>query len=480
MKTKAFLGAAGLASVVIVLGQLNVEAVPGSATDPGEGGVFQPIGGGIGPDVIVCQLPSTVKWATSGTETSYSIATTSANIGDENLDWVASPSVRHPVISQNMYRYRDGVMEHIGQSWLKHSFCALQLTGCGPCAGGGGCLSFLRPGCRDPYSASRNGSQGGLGPKWQVNAHTGQFSVPWDQGAGTSGDFNRRLRVNNVDLDPDLNPGAKYFVSSMYVALDDAAANNRHNNASYRQVTVNPTTFNLAMSGSTVTETAAIEAWDDFVPSVVLQDVFVAEENVDGSMTDARYIVANNVTDNGDGTWDYEYAVYNMNSHRSVGAFSVPMAPGVNVTDIEFHDVNYHSGEAWDSTDWAVQVGADAITWQTEPYSDNEQANALRWDTMYNFRFTADTPPADATATMSLFRPGASADPTVVVSAPSAGEPCGGDFDGDGSVGFTDLVSLLSAWGPCVGCPQDLDGSGDVGFADLVSLLSAWNGCIGG
>jgi hypothetical protein len=31
---------------------------------------------------------------------------------------------------------------------------------------------------------------------------------------------------------------------------------------------------------------------------------------------------------------------------------------------------------------------------------------------------------------------------------------------------------LLSVWGPCPGCPADLDGDGNVGFTDLVFLLS--------
>ncbi|MBT8486351.1 MAG: VCBS repeat-containing protein, partial [Phycisphaerae bacterium] len=43
-------------------------------------------------------------------------------------------------------------------------------------------------------------------------------------------------------------------------------------------------------------------------------------------------------------------------------------------------------------------------------------------------------------------------------------EPCPADLDGSGDVGFADLLSVLSAWGPCTGtCAQDLDGSGDVG-----------------
>jgi hypothetical protein len=54
-----------------------------------------------------------------------------------------------------------------------------------------------------------------------------------------------------------------------------------------------------------------------------------------------------------------------------------------------------------------------------------------------------------------------------------------GDVDGDGVVGFLDLLQLLSEWGACPPppdqCPSDLDGSGDVGFGDLLELLANWS-----
>lgn len=53
-----------------------------------------------------------------------------------------------------------------------------------------------------------------------------------------------------------------------------------------------------------------------------------------------------------------------------------------------------------------------------------------------------------------------------------------GDLDQDGTVGFTDLIILLSSWGPCEGdCPADLDGDGRVGFTDVVLLLHTWGEC---
>jgi hypothetical protein len=57
---------------------------------------------------------------------------------------------------------------------------------------------------------------------------------------------------------------------------------------------------------------------------------------------------------------------------------------------------------------------------------------------------------------------------------------CPGDVDGDGTVGTSDLLALLSAWGPCdPDCDPalDLDGDGTVGTSDLLALLSAWGPC---
>jgi len=61
------------------------------------------------------------------------------------------------------------------------------------------------------------------------------------------------------------------------------------------------------------------------------------------------------------------------------------------------------------------------------------------------------------------------------------GESCAifGDLDGDGLVGLSDLLVMLSAWGVCRGsgaCIADLDGDGVVGIADLLLLLAAWSG----
>jgi hypothetical protein len=58
-----------------------------------------------------------------------------------------------------------------------------------------------------------------------------------------------------------------------------------------------------------------------------------------------------------------------------------------------------------------------------------------------------------------------------------AGTPCPPDLDGNGDVGFGDLLLTLSSWGPCPGCPEDLDADGSVGFTDLLQVLSGWGPC---
>ena len=50
------------------------------------------------------------------------------------------------------------------------------------------------------------------------------------------------------------------------------------------------------------------------------------------------------------------------------------------------------------------------------------------------------------------------------------------DVNFDGTVGISDLLLVLGAWGPCPDppdpCPQDGDGS--VGVTDLLAVLAAW------
>ncbi|MHC5113591.1 MAG: FG-GAP repeat protein [Planctomycetota bacterium] len=57
------------------------------------------------------------------------------------------------------------------------------------------------------------------------------------------------------------------------------------------------------------------------------------------------------------------------------------------------------------------------------------------------------------------------------------GAPCTGDVNGNGSVGFDDILDVIAAWGPCSACPADVDLDGMVGFSDILALIAAWGTC---
>lgn len=63
------------------------------------------------------------------------------------------------------------------------------------------------------------------------------------------------------------------------------------------------------------------------------------------------------------------------------------------------------------------------------------------------------------------------------VQAIDSGEPCVGDLNNDNVVNVLDLLSLLSAWGDCPGCPEDLNGDDVVNVLDLLEQLGAWGEC---
>ncbi len=428
----------GACSVILfsIIGILALGAGPGYAQsepmDPIDYIEESAVAGIIGPDVIVGDLYQIARYGSEGGISAYAVGTVSCNIGDFWLSWCeedrCGDRTQHPVIGQSMYRLKSDRFEHIGQSWLKHGFYALSdslcYADCQPTNG-----DHLGVHCSDPYQASLNGTQSNLGPKYQVNAHTGAFPYP-PASPSYSGVIARRLQVRNSDLDPSLNPGALYFVEGHYVTQDDSEAGNQNNNASYRRVTVTLGTggacptgqYCLALVGTTQREQSAIRAWKDTDPSVVEREVQVPD--------DGLFILSAKATDLGTGYWHYEYALQNLNSDRSGGSFTVPLPEGVIIPpeSIGFHDVDYHSGEPWNGTDWPATVEIGKITWATTPYNENAAANALRWGTLYNFRFDANIGPSVSTVTVGLFKPGTPPE----VSFQSVG-PMGGLVDCNGN-----------------------------------------------
>ena len=435
-----------------------------------------------GPDIIVSRLDSITKYGTIGSITGYAISTKSCNLGDVEAEWIIDGinSNKHPLIGQNIYRYLNGRMEQIGMSWLKHAFCALDEEdeiNCAVCLPNGNCEA-LAIGCSDTYSSSLNGSQTRLGPRSEINAATGVYPYPYVLNWNLSGNsIYKRLQIDNSDLDPTPNAGARYFMEAHYLSTDEPTWGNQYNNAAYRECFVGTFTmsgYNLTYGAPpTQPQKTAIHAWQDIDPSVTLVEV-----DVPG---DGRFIVGYRITDNGDDTWHYEYGIYNLNSDLSARSVSLAAPSCLSMTNIGFHDVAYHSGEPYSGADWTGVVAGDLLTWSTDTFATDPNANALRWNTLYNFRFDADAPPGLGSLTLGMFKPGPITSVLVPVMLPDPGN-CAADIaGGDNVINVTDLLLLLAEWGNPAS-PADISGSGvcpdgTVNVTDLLTLLAAWGVC---
>lgn len=458
MKIGLTLSSLLLGGTAILLGQMSADALPGS-----DGAA-----GSVGADVAVCDMPSIYRWGTSGGYTGYSVGTTSVNLGDVNLEWYANNN-RHPRIPQNLFQYEDGRLKQIGMSWCKDGFCALQLNGCGSCQpAGGGCPQELGPGCADPYSDSINGDQSGLAPRSQCNAATGFYVFPPTNLPSAAPTFGRRLKVLQADLTPSSNPGSNYYCDSIYLHGQDYEAGNQLNNSSYKRVTVgslNSSGYRLNVTGSTRLGLPGIFAWEENSDTVDIRPVDIAN--------DGRVFLASDVVDNGDGTYRYEYGIYNLTSDYNVNGLEIPVPAGATITDIGFHDVDSHSGEPYDTSDWSSGVVDGAVVWSTSEYSDNVDANAIRWGTMYNFWFTCDAEPEQGTSTIDIFRTNSSIDVQDVVVPGGPSNPY--DLNDDGCVDGADVGIFITQWGENGGF-ADFNNDGLVDAADFGQIFAAW-GC---
>jgi len=384
-----------------------------------------------GPDVIVGDLPEMAQYGHAGTQVGLAVGTDSCNRGTENVDWFALPNNDHPVVPQNLYRMSSTAnnndrFEQIGQSWLKHTFAAASSNDCGfGCNGVAG--DHLGSGCSDLYSSGLNARQSGLGSRAWVNPFSGSF--PSGNTANNHNGHNHdgvshRIRVEASDLNTALNPGAIYFVEGQYVTPHEytwcqshPGQCNMYNNVSYRQFSVNggPTNFTFSPVGSTIQMQPAIMAWTGATVSQAEPD----------PGNDGIWFMGYKVTNPSAGVWHYEYALYNENLDRGIQSFSVPLGPGVNISNIDFHAPPQEPGwandgtqnnQGYSSTPWTVTQDASSITWSTETFATNQNANAIRWGTLYNFRFDADQPPNPTDATVGFFKTGSPSG--VLVQAP--------------------------------------------------------------
>lgn len=400
----------------VVNGEVKSDEIP--AANAPEAGTVP------GPDVVVGDLSGLAQFGgSSGTQVGLAVATDSCNFGTENLHWFQNPDNDHPVIPQNLYRLSGGAtnderFEQIGQSHVKHAFTALTNNICNlGCNGVGG--ANLGSGCSDPYSANLN-SGPNLGSRAWINPYTGAYprndnGQVNNQHAGHSHQGpSHRILTEIADLNTSLNAGASYFVEAQYITPHEyvwcqshPGQCNMNNNVSYRRYSVNGTAspFTFTPQASTVRTKAAIEGWPGST-AVQIQPA----PGVDGIG-----FLAYKVVQTGPGTWHYEYAIYNQNMDRGIQSFSVPIGAGVTLSNIGFHAPPQHPGWSNDGTlgnagfssaPWAQSQAGGAMTWNSETLAQNQNANAIRWGTLYNFRFDSNSPPTTVNATLGFFKTG--------------------------------------------------------------------------
>jgi hypothetical protein len=295
--------------------------------------------------------------------------------------------------------------------------------------------------CSDSYSAAVNGNQHFLGPKSEIQPATGDLPYPYTSQNQTGDAIFKRLQVRHADLDPAENPGALYFVEGQLIAADDAAVGNGANNVAHRQVLVAPqaNSYEITLAGTSRLGEAAIAAWRDQDPTVV-EDALADDQG-------GRFLLASKATALGGGMWQYEYAVHNLTSDRAAGWFEV-RTPGARARTLGFHDVDYHSGEPYDGADWAANGGwRGRVRWATDTFASNPDANALRWGTLYNFRFVAPSAPGPGEVRLGTFRPGGPAHLAATLLVP-------GSCTGNGVCDPTEDATS---------CPADCAGQGGLG-----------------
>ena len=354
-----------------------------------------------GPDVIVGDIEDIEEDGNTASQVALDVGTDSCNNGDQPVDWFAFPQNDHPVVPQNLYRMsaasaNNDRIEQIGQSWMKHTFEPLEETVCGTCNAG--------------------------------NDTNGQ-PIAMDHTSHNHDGVSRRIHVNIDDLNQNLNQGSIYFAEAAYIAPSEYTWCQSHpdqcnmfNNVSYRQFSVTGITppFSFSPVASTVRMQPAIMAWTGATVNQVQPD----------PGNDGLWFMGYKVTNPTTGIWHYEYALYNMNLDRAIQSFSVPLGSGTNISNIGFHAPPQEPGWAYDetfmnqgysSTPWTVTQASDSITWNSETFAQNQNANAIRFGTLYNLRFDADKPPGSADATVGFFKTGSPM--TVAIQAPAGGTP---------------------------------------------------------
>ena len=347
---------------------------------------------------------------------------------------------QHPFLIWNVYRINaDGSIEQIGRSGVKHAFFNSDYSCLDSCNDN----HSLGRGCQDEYGTGNNDSPQDMGPRSEIVPATGVWGrcgSIWDPSCtgneqpNGNNSWTQRLQMHESQLDPALNPGATYRFEAWYVARDDINIYNSMKSSpitptwsagSHLWVPVRPNPNGERLG-------PAIDRWVD--PT----NPPANSMNTELASSEGHVKVAVKVTDNGNGTWTYQYAVMNLDFARAVvqsgtagssedprvlsnkgfDRFSVPV--GAAVTAATFKD-----GEVSQSNDWTFSNANGTASWYATPQGIFTSTAAARgkptldWGTLYSFSFVANSAPISSTATLHVAKSGTPASYSVATLVPA-------------------------------------------------------------
>ncbi|MBL8060991.1 MAG: hypothetical protein JNK63_09790, partial [Chthonomonas sp.] len=395
--------------------------------------------GGPENDIAMCRLygfsvvPSSVETIGGIRYNAYSAATDSVNFGTHPVTWLstsrpADVNHMHPTIGLNVFRkLATGELEQIGEGQLKHAFTALSQSVCGTCqSGAGGAALGIQ--CSDPYSASLNYTQSGLGPKIEVNPYTGIWNKAgsWYSTRPSGYTYSpTELRMKVADADVLPSAQATFFMEGYYMSgfanngnytttnislITQTVDSNKYNNFGWRQVAMAVSSTGVASASDMGSWTnnneenthpnrrPYITQWGD--TRVTMQPNLVGE-----------VITAVRVTPvSGDPGWfKYDYAVYNMDLDRQVKSFHVSVADSVNVRNITFRDIDKTATNEWTMT----RANGD-VSWEMQAGTPNP----LIYGRLYNFRFEAQAAAVPSWVSSLMVKAGTFPELNSVLSGP--------------------------------------------------------------
>lgn len=352
------------------------------------------------------------------------MSTTSCNSGTVTIPWQTSgfsfDSVlqpNHPVICMNVYRMVGTKFEQIGEGYLKHGWYATNASSCatGTCGTPGGYA--LGANCTDTYGTGNNSDRTQLGPRNEVNPYTGVWTPEGSWFANGGMDRVRRMNgtqkrdpvtgvVSSLNLtgeqnrlqvrDQDLLAGGSLRYEAYYITADDY---NKYNNLCYRVATAawSGTTWNFTTTGSLV-QGPAIYSWTGSTNTIATP------------RTEGDVIVAVYVTNLGNGRYNYDYAVFNLDMDRQIDGFTIPVDNALNVTNVQFRDIDTNA-----ANDWTYTHTGDKLTFSmpTSP------TNAIYYGRTYNFRLEVNAAATPGTLKLDPFKAGSNPNFSATLSVPT-------------------------------------------------------------